>query len=139
MAGEDALKFGNLAVAINARETAYRKDSNNIEALVYSTASKLVSIARNSQVGNFFKNHLGLKYYPNTLDALLNPESWFDCYANKIDEYYDETHKKWVYWEGDQIPKRLMLKPSIRSSAFTIITPASAVNFPPPLFQSGRA
>ncbi|MDR2632378.1 MAG: hypothetical protein LBC51_01975 [Treponema sp.] len=81
--GKNALKDGNVSVALNAFESAYAKDSNNPEALVYSSLGKLASIAWSTEVGNLFKDRLGLKYYPNTLDALINPESWFTYYPDQ--------------------------------------------------------
>jgi hypothetical protein len=99
-AGNDALKAGNFAVAINAYETAYAKDPNNAEALVYSAIGKLASIAWSDQAGNFFKNRLGLKYYPNTLDALINIESWFEYYPGQevVYSYYDNDRGQYVWW-----------------------------------------
>jgi hypothetical protein len=99
-AGRDALQSGNLTVAINAYEAAYSKDPDNTEALVYSTAGKLASIAWSKDVGNFFKNRLGLKYYPNTLDALINPKSWTEYYPEKdtAEYYYDSTRGETLEW-----------------------------------------
>ncbi|MDR0629926.1 MAG: hypothetical protein LBG24_09875 [Treponema sp.] len=81
-AGKNALKAGEISVAINAYEAAYAKNNDNAEALVYSTLGKLASIAWSKEAGDFFKNHLGLTYYPNTLDALIDPESWFTYYPD---------------------------------------------------------
>lgn len=81
-AGKNALKSGEISVAINAYEAAYAKNNDNAEALVYSTLGKLASIAWSKEAGDFFKNHLGLTYYPNTLDALIDPESWFTYYPD---------------------------------------------------------
>lgn len=82
-AGKNALKDGDAAVAINAYESAYAKDHDNAEALVYSSLGKLASIAWSDEVGSFFKDRLGLKYYPNTLDALVNPNAWFAYYPDQ--------------------------------------------------------
>jgi hypothetical protein len=86
--GKTALEDGDWSAAITAYEKAYTTDSNNTEALVYSTIGKLASIAWSTNVGNFFKNHLGLKDYPNTLDALINPNDWFDSYPDKDNPNY---------------------------------------------------
>ncbi|MDR3115720.1 MAG: hypothetical protein LBU25_09400 [Treponema sp.] len=100
--GKDALKSGEVTVALNAFETAYAKDAGNAEALVYSTIGKLASVAWSNEVGSFFKNHLGLTYYPNTLDALIHPESWFAYNPSKdrADRYYDSTLGETLVWES---------------------------------------
>jgi hypothetical protein len=100
--GKAALESGNFAAAINAYETAYSKNPDNAEALVYSTIGKLASVAWSSQVGNFFKNRLGLKSYPSTLDALLSPQSWFEYYPDKdrADYYYDSGLGEYLSWES---------------------------------------
>ncbi|MHB9291858.1 hypothetical protein Holit_00944 [Hollandina sp. SP2] len=99
-AGQNALKNGNVSVAINAYESAYAKDNTNTEALVYSTLGKLASIAWSNEVGTFFKNRLGLKLYPSTLDALIDPQRWFDYYPDKdrADYYYDSTLGEYLSW-----------------------------------------
>jgi hypothetical protein len=99
-AGNDALNNGNVAAAIDAYETAHSKDPDNAEVLVYSALGKLLSVATSSQVGNFFKNHLGLISYPNTLDALLDPGSWFTYYPKDEKEYsyYDSALGESPYW-----------------------------------------
>jgi hypothetical protein len=79
-AGKDALIRGDFAVAVNAYEAAYAKAPDNAEALVFSSLGKLASVAWSKETGDLFKNRLGLKYYPNTLDALLDIESWFEYY-----------------------------------------------------------
>jgi hypothetical protein len=102
MDGKTALKAGNLAAAIDAYDAAYSKDPDNTEALVYSALGKLVSVATSGQVGNFFKNSLGLKYYPSNLDVLLDPGSWFDYYPQSEWEYsyYDSALGEYLYWES---------------------------------------
>jgi hypothetical protein len=101
-AGKEALESGNISSAINAFESAYTKNPGNAEALVYSTVGKLASIAWSPEVGNFFKNRLGLKNYPSTMDALINPNSWFEYYPDKdrADGYYDSSVGRYVSWQS---------------------------------------
>ncbi|MDR0709446.1 MAG: hypothetical protein LBF77_05215 [Spirochaetaceae bacterium] len=100
--GKDALEAGNLAAAINAYEAAYTRDSNNTEALVYSAIGKLASVVTSGEVENFFKNRLGLKDYPDTLDALIDPAGWFEYYPNKdrTNYYYDSALGKYLSWQS---------------------------------------
>jgi hypothetical protein len=81
--GKNALKSENYPEAIANFEAAYKSTPDNAEALVYSTIGKLASIAWSKQAGDFFKDHLGLKSYPNTLDALIHPKGWFEEYPHK--------------------------------------------------------
>jgi hypothetical protein len=95
--GIDALKEGNLDVAVNAFEAAYVSDPTNQEAIVYSTLARLASIAVDDKVKALMSERLGIKNYPGTLNKLITPD-WLETYTHEevVGSYRDGTG--WVYW-----------------------------------------
>jgi len=94
----DQLKDGNLDEAIAYYNKAYEKDNNNPKAIIYSSLINLAKISTDPKVVTLMRDHFGFKTYPNRLNALLS-DKWMSEYCDIAYGYYDESSKKWVYWE----------------------------------------
>ena len=66
------VESNNIVLAKGYFDEAYKKDSNDDEAKVYSALSDLTSISTNAQIQKFFKDHLGITNYPSDLNALIS-------------------------------------------------------------------
>jgi len=61
----------DIATAQAYFDAAYKKDSNDDEAKVYSALSDIASIVTNKGIKQFFSDHLGITNYPSDLSSLV--------------------------------------------------------------------
>ena len=95
--GTEALEGKNYNLAVSSFEDAYRADSANPEAIVYSALGRLASIAVDANVKKLVQDRLGIKGYPGTIEALVSPD-WMETYTDEslVEDYFDGNN--WVYW-----------------------------------------
>lgn len=70
--GIEAASAGRIGSAQVLFNQAYEKEPDNDEAKVYSALADLVSIATNSKMQEFFKDHLGVQNYPSNINDLIS-------------------------------------------------------------------
>jgi len=78
--GLRALEAGNYDVAISCFDSAYALNSNNPEAIVYSTLGRLAAIAVDNNVRALMRDRLGITGYPGTVNKLVSPD-WMEAYV----------------------------------------------------------
>jgi hypothetical protein len=99
--GTAALESGDIDTAISSFEAAYRKDSKNPTAIVYSTLGQLASIAVDPNVKALMQNRLGLKSYPSTINALIAPD-WMETYTDeRLQWWYYDGNDEAYWWDSD--------------------------------------
>ena len=87
--GIEAASAGRIGSAQVLFNQAYEKEPDNDEAKVYSALADLVSIATNSKMQEFFKDHLGVQNYPSNINDLISG-NWLmaDSYECKKQSYF---------------------------------------------------
>jgi len=97
--GIDALLDGDFDAAIRAFEDAYVLDSNNQEALLYSSLARLASIAVDDNVRALVRDRLGIRNYPGTINALVNLD-WMETYTDERFQWeiWSAEHNRWAHW-----------------------------------------
>jgi hypothetical protein len=93
-----ALENENYDAALSNFEAAYDADGDNNEAIVYSALAKLAAISIDPKVAELLEDRLGLKNYPQTMNALLDP-SWLEEYKGTtyVDNYQIEESEYGSY------------------------------------------
>jgi hypothetical protein len=94
----DKLKADEWDEAVAYYNKAYENDRNNPKTIIYSTLANLAKISTDPKVVTLMKEHFGFETYPNKLNALLS-DDWMSDYCDVAYGYYDESSKRWVYWE----------------------------------------
>jgi uncharacterized repeat protein (TIGR02543 family) len=100
-AGTDSLLDEAYDSAMASYEKAYLKAPNEPKAVVYSSLSKLASIAVDSKVKTLFQEHLGVDHYPGTLQSLISG-NWLAEYHDEYFQtgYYDYQSGYYCSWYG---------------------------------------
>jgi hypothetical protein len=95
--GTEALAAQKFDTAIDAFESAFKKDPTNKEAIVYSSLGKLASIAKDPKVRDLMRERLGFTGYPGTIDNLITTD-WMETYTNEslVWSYYENG--EWHRW-----------------------------------------
>jgi hypothetical protein len=100
-AGTDYLLAEQYDSALASYEKAYLKAPTNPKAVVYSSLSKLASIAVDFKVKALLQNHLGVAHYPGTLQSLISG-NWLVDYPDEYFQwwYWDSQTNRYAYWYG---------------------------------------
>ena len=100
--GINALLAGDFDAAVRAFENAYLLDSTNQEALLYSSLARLASIAVDDNVRALVSDRLGIRGFPGTINALVNPD-WLETYTEEWFrwEIWCYNHNTWAWWVNE--------------------------------------
>lgn len=82
--GQNALASGNYDAAIEKFRSAYAKKQSDANKIYYALA-EIATISTDEKIADFIKNNLGVVDYPQTLNAIIDTDSWFKEY-HKFDE-----------------------------------------------------